>query len=328
MQDFFCFLTGLFNRVIWIRDSWDSRFNWILYALAGFFFLYMFIDFVCSLFSSSVIEQKPSESNQLIKKQRQKKNEELHTKRHSINARVVTKGSIPSYHNRPLQLRGRIYVLSYFVSTSRQSWDINSTRQIKESISQAENWLIGQASNYGVKDLFFTNGYYGDCSDGYTTWRFHCPRYSDNYEYEHSFLQDLIREEGFASLDAFASWAKAKYQCRQCVVMCFVRTSGRCHAWMGATQFPIVFNYAWYPEGKQNLMPGTIAHELLHAIGGAVDLYRRKDYPKSKSDAALRLYPDSVMVDDIRPLSELTIDEVNAWRVGIGVKREPWFDWF
>lgn len=319
-------LSDLLNFIIEIVEGWNPEFNWVLYAPVALLVLYQILDFVGSLV-------KPVGAGRDTRAIRQRPTKSQGTKyvapAKERPTRVVN-GVVPEpitpYISQKMQLRGSIYVLSYFVSTSMQSWDVDSTGRVKESIRLAEEWLEQQASKWGSK-VSFQNGYFGDCSDGYTTWRYHCPKITDSYEYEYDFLMELIRNQGFQSLEGFANWAKAKYHCQQCIVMCFVRTSGRSHAWHGDNLFPLVYNYAWYQRGKREIVPGTIAHELLHVFG-AIDLYSRAGYPKKKSDTAQCMYPNSIMIDDKHPLSELDIDEVNAWHVGIGPKREEWFGWF
>ena len=75
------------------------------------------------------------------------------------------------------------------------------------------------------------------------------------------------------------------------------------------------------------LYAATVAHEILH-LCGAWDFYEEKGIQdKEHASKAEKLFPKSIMLHESKDIYSCQLDEVTAWLVGIGSKKD-WYVWF
>lgn len=222
--------------------------------------------------------------------------------------------------------RGRFYVLNLFVSSGNRLWTLPKMNDIQHKLEVAERWIKGEVARYGVYDLDFANEYLYEGPNGTTPWREQIPVLGWAYEPKYELAESMARHLTGRSIFELALIGMRKYQAAQFALVLFLEYDARSHCSHGNNYLPIVLNYARDETGNYELSSGTIAHELLHSIGGAIDLYPRDGYPQVKSDRAEQLYPNSIMINghDIRGKM---LDEVNAWHIGVGAYKYG-FDWF
>ena len=219
-------------------------------------------------------------------------------------------------------------MLAVFVSTTQNHWDRPSVAQVERQILESQRWIMSQASRYGCHDIAFFNATLGGCYDGYTTWLYHHPTFSDTIERKIGFINEALTVNRLAPLYQLAENECLRNNCTQFHVLVFSKSAGHCHAYspwlVNNRPFDIAFLYDRYKGITLHL--GTICHEMIHLFGGA-DLYRRSGFPIQKEDYVRRYFPDSIMLEDkVDTLSSKQIDPYNAWLMGIAPKQAD-FDW-
>jgi len=222
--------------------------------------------------------------------------------------------------------RGRFYVLNLFVSSGNRIWTPTKVKDTKHKLEVAEKWIQKEVAGYGVTDLDFANEYLYEGPDGKAPWREQLPEMGYSYQAKYELAESMARHLTGYSIVELARKGMRRYHASQFALVLYLECDGRSHCCSPSNYLPIVLNFARAEDGESELNSGTIAHELLHSIGGAIDLYSRAGYPRVKSDRAEQYYPDSIMLHSSNIRSR-TLDEVNAWCIGVGPYRRG-FEWY
>jgi len=232
----------------------------------------------------------------------------------------------PNYAGSAVSLPGKSYVLTVFVSENE--WDEAEKQALFKQVLQAQEWLKSEAGRYGHA-VSFENNTIGLTDD---------PIMLDSIPlgtgtiYK-EIVSTAVQRMGHSTNVKFVDWVTANTSSDNCVVLIIANTSGRA--------FAIPFNqylvketyylessivYKKYENGS-NVFSSTIAHELLH-LYGAKDLYNVDGFHQEQEDKARELFPNDIMLRTNSKLSDLVIDPLTAWRIGLSDHVEEWYDWF
>jgi len=222
------------------------------------------------------------------------------------------------------ELRGKIYVLSCFISESHDRWSKDQKIQILSETNKGMNWISAQSKKYGV-DLNFQYGCFGIDEDiefngierGGATGR------EDNLV-----IEKVLRKAGYTSSLNFYNWVLSNTDCDQVHVLIFVKGNGNGYAMPYSTDMGD-YNFV---EGailyeKDPIISGSIAHETLH-LYGAWDLYHNFSQSVEKEESARRMLPGSIMLEITRNINNSNIDELTSWLIGWNRTQKNWYMWF
>ncbi len=232
------------------------------------------------------------------------------------------------------QLNGRVFVLSLFIGSSIP-WRKDEIHRLNDSVIEAEQWLMQQALRYG-KNVQFHN--YSHGTDG-NLFMSNIPTSSSSSR-ARTYWNEMLKRVGWKDGKEVMHWARQNAGCNQSMVLVFANTQGRsyaCQAAASSNRRPTIDSLEacclLRPAENTLATPATIAHEMLHLFG-AWDLYKYYldvDNNHDDTNRAMRaeqMFPNSIMLRTNLPLSQLVIDEVNAWLVGLKEEGKDWYRWF
>lgn len=237
------------------------------------------------------------------------------------------RGSAPS-------LSGRICIVEYFINERGDGWTESERNTATSKVYEAEAWLKDKAVEYGTEVEFVTVSYGKNyCVDN-------IPGYSDEDDKNDKLLNKVFRSLNWTDHEAFVKHMREKYECDGVVILVMAKAVGRSwacpytrsHEEYGKTQNfaegAIIFNTKRFRDGSTApLYAATVAHEILH-LCGAWDFYEEKGIQdKEHASKAEKLFPKSIMLHENKDIYSCQLDEVTAWLVGIGSKKD-WYVWF
>lgn len=212
------------------------------------------------------------------------------------------------------QLKGKIYVLSVFVSD--KEWSKKQKKVVLDKVLEAEKWLKKSARKYG-SNIEFKNGRLGWDKTLIMNPK---PKDYDSGELSTYLVHDVVRKLGFAQPQDVITWAKEKVGADQVVVMIFVDGPGRGYAMPyseGSTKRMLEGAVLFCDSSlEQPVRPASIAHEILHLFG-AWDLYETDATSKKMEDRAKDDFPGEIMGRSPYNISDAVMSDLTAWRVGI-----------
>ena len=192
---------------------------------------------------------------------------------------------------------------------------------------EATDWLVAQARRYGVT-IDFDGGHFGLNEDikldyiGYGTG-------SGNENVQ--MVSNVLLKIGYTSPMQFYNWAMANTKCDNVIVLIFTKGSGVSYAmaYGNGMNSELYFTegvmiYERYSNGLE-LLPATIAHELLHVFG-AWDLYETFRQTRRAEELARIHFPNSIMLRIAYNINDLIVDQLTAWRIGWNTNPEPWYN--
>jgi hypothetical protein len=224
-------------------------------------------------------------------------------------------------------LRGDVYVLKCFISDSSNEFEIEEKTDIVNKYHKAVDWITSQAHNYDVP-VRFEGGTFGLDADI----KLDNISYGPGTEHDNAaMVSRTLKKIGYSNSLAFYSWVRDNTDCYNAIVLIFVKGRGKCYA---IPYFSTRLNRELYfvegamlYEKQQNgidLVPATIAHEILHLFG-AWDLYETPYQTKLNETVAKETFPNSVMFRVAHNINKLEIDPLTAWLIGWNDEPEPWF---
>ena len=227
-------------------------------------------------------------------------------------------------------MKGNIYILSCFISDSNNEWSYEEKMDIINKYHQALNWLKNQALRYNVT-VNFEGGNFGLNTDIKLT----------NIEYgsgsgneDVNMVSRVLKKIGYDNSLSFYNWVIGNTNCRNALVLIFVKGKGTGYAMAFETKdmneedyfVEGVMLYESYLNGYK-LASSSIAHEILHLFG-AWDFYKTFQQTQDREDKAKELFPNSIMLRTSFNINELYIDDVTAWLIGWKSNTETWYEWF
>lgn len=212
------------------------------------------------------------------------------------------------------KLRGRIYVLSVFVSTGE--WSGAEKNKLFEEVKQAEAWLKKQAARYG-SSISFVNGNYGLSNTVRVNQLPNDAETGDRWSHN---VRNVMNAVGWSNANDFVDWAKQNEKVDHVVLLVFCNGKGRSYAlpYVENSDRSFLEGAILFKESTRGSVTraSTIAHEMLHLFG-AWDLYKEDDRPQKMQDKVNSEYPNEIMVTTHQDIGKYNMSELTAWRVGI-----------
>jgi hypothetical protein len=194
------------------------------------------------------------------------------------------------------ELSGKIYILSIFITTKKEKWTYEDKTDLIACQLKAQDWLISNASHYGV-DISFENGFYGVKNDLYVD---KIKGIDQLYENRLDWVNSILTTIGYSSPLEFLDKLKFTKDCSNALAIIYANEKGRSYAVpyntdMNKTKYFFEGCVCYRYSQGHLLCSATIAHEILHLFG-AWDLYYEKGrYDKKKANKAWELYPKDIM---------------------------------
>ena len=209
-------------------------------------------------------------------------------------------------------LKGKTYSLLFFLSDEQSEWSYIEKQRIVQQITDAEIWLVEQASKYN-HTLQFEHGFFGWDQDIHFG---NMPQGNRSGKEDVFLTNKIIQKVGYTSQSQLMEHIPAD----NIQLLFLFKRDGVSYA------FPYSPNVAdeFFLEGmsiyhrfneKTPQCTSCIAHEMLHLFG-AWDLYQSFQTTKAQEDQAKKQFPNSIMLRTSYNIDELSIDPVTAWRIG------------
>lgn len=210
-------------------------------------------------------------------------------------------------------LKENTYILCVFVSEKDES-SIKKFSEIKNNIRSACEWIQKEAYKYNVTTKFSV-GIKSNNGAPYLM------EHIGTFDKEPNSISEILRIIGYNDPIDFYKWCRTEKKASNILVLAICNKIGRSYACPMFKQdhltnfvegaFLLNTSYCDVPS------PSSIAHEILHCFG-AIDLYEEQ-IGTAKYKEALRLYPNSIMMRTTtdNSFSNLEIDELTAWFVGL-----------
>ncbi|HEY4788890.1 MAG TPA: hypothetical protein VIH57_22730 [Bacteroidales bacterium] len=226
-----------------------------------------------------------------------------------------------------IELKGKIYILSVFITTPGKTWTYDEKTDLLTSQFKAQDWLKQQAKLYGA-DISFENGFYGLKSDIVVD---EIKSIKELYEARQDWVYQVLTKIGYSSPLEFLERLKNTKDCANALVIIYANQSGRSYAVPYSTgrnkekyffEGCTVYRKDTY---YQYTCGATIAHEILHLFG-AWDLYKRDKTDKERAKKADALFHNDIMIGGTCDLESLKITRLTAWLVGLWKYKEDVFE--
>ena len=230
-------------------------------------------------------------------------------------------------------LRGDTYILSCYISDSRNTWSSDEKRRINNKYHEALDWLKNQARKYNV-GVNFEGGLFGFDADIKLNDIVYWSGSGLENPFDSRIVSRVLKQIGYRDGLSFYDWAKQNKKVDNSLVLIFIKGRGTSYA----LQYPKGGNkdlfftegvalYERYYGVDMELTSASIAHEILHLFG-AWDLFRTYEQAQDREDKARQMFSNSIMLRVSNIINELYVDEVTAWLVGWKSDPEPWYEWF
>ncbi|CAH0994929.1 hypothetical protein EMA8858_01044 [Emticicia aquatica] len=227
------------------------------------------------------------------------------------------------------KLEGKVYTLSCFISGPDDEWSYDEKTEVLKKLDEAHQWLVSQAAKSGVA-LAFEGGNFGLKKDIKLE---QIERGTASGNEKTDLVSVVLKQIGYKNPLSYYEWVKTNTKCRNTQVIIFTKGKGNGYAMPSSTEMnkELYFVegailYEKYLDG-QELVPSSIAHEILH-IYGAWDLYKTFAQTQERENRARKLFPNSVMLRTSYDSNELEVDEVTAWLIGWNDTPKDWYEWF
>ena len=220
---------------------------------------------------------------------------------------------------------GSTYVLTVFISET--DWKEEDKRKLYTKITEAEDWLKAQAALYG-KTITFKNGNFGLKKT--IIWK-NIPSGTGSGLEPVDWISETLQKVGYANSLAFYNQIKKQTKCDNVLVLILAGKKGRGYSMQYSSDMDRAkyfvegsILYSQFEDG-QPLFSSAVAHEFLH-LYGAWDLYQTFEQTKDHADKARKLFPDDIMLRISTRITDLKIDRLTAWLIGLNPKEEPEFE--
>lgn len=226
-------------------------------------------------------------------------------------------------------LDGSVFTFTCFVSAINNAWTNSEKDSIGKMISEAQIWLVGQATKNGVI-LSFTNSNEELVDDRIYA---NIIRNQNDVIERSKILFQIQQELGFTRKFSILDYMYDSTSCTKLNLLVFVKAKGTSYSLpyrigmnkvKNFVEGSILFNQY---ESGQKLIPSTIAHELLH-LYGAWDFYQTFAQTKDRQDKANELFPNSIMLHTYSNINDNDIDELTSWLIGWNKHEQNWYRWF
>ncbi len=220
---------------------------------------------------------------------------------------------------------GSTYVLTVFISETE--WKPEDKRKLYTKLYEAEDWLKAQAALYG-KTITFKGGTFG--FDKTVIWK-NIPSGTGSGAEPVGWISETLQKVGYRNSLEFYTRIKKETKCDNVLVLILANKKGRGYSMQYSREMErdkyfvegsILYNQF---EDGQPLFSAAIAHEFLHLFG-AWDLYKTFEQTQDHAAKARKLYPDDIMLRISTKITDLKIDRLTAWLVGLNAKEEPDFE--
>jgi hypothetical protein len=227
-------------------------------------------------------------------------------------------------------LRGKVHVVNVFISDDRKGWDKEEKLSVLKGQDYGLKWVQRQVRNYlPESDLEFAVSTLGLEKDIKTDKIYS----SIDPHVDVSVSAWALYWAGYSSTQHFYDSIKAIDNADNVLVMLFANKTGRGYAQPSGTSNS---ESPWFLEGTMmyannydgsGLSIGTIVHEMLHLFG-AWDIYNSNLQTAEVERNSRNIFPNSIMLQSHDLITQLTIDKLTAWCVGITDKYFGWYDFF
>lgn len=216
-----------------------------------------------------------------------------------------------------VELKGKIYILSIFVTSGKKEWSYNEKIAITARQLEAQEWLTKQAQEYNT-ELSFENGFYGVKTDIVVN---KIVAFEDSDSARFDWVYYILTKIGYSSPLEFLERLKVTKDCDNAVVIIYPNQAGRSFAVPYNTDYDkekFFFEgcVAYRSYKSQPLNATTIAHEILHLFG-AWDLYQEDRKDAKRSGKAWELYPKDIMYIMPKYIDDVKLGILTAWLVGL-----------
>ena len=229
-------------------------------------------------------------------------------------------------------LNGKVKVIDIFVSDDKKGWSDEDKKMALAKQEYGHRWVQKQALQYNPEsNLEFNVSVIGEEHDIKVK-----EIYASRTPGGINLIPWILPAIGYTSARRFYDSIMAADSSDNAFVTIFAKKRGRAFSqplWYLVDKRSERFLEAniVYTEGYGDdiLNVGTIVHEMLHLFG-AWDIYSDKTsgqtYEVQKN--AIAVFGSSIMINNNKPITELNIDKMTAWTVGLTNTYLGWFDFF
>ncbi len=229
-------------------------------------------------------------------------------------------------------LTGKVKVIDIFVSDDKKGWSDEDKKMALAKQEYGHRWVQTQARQYNPEsNLEFNVSVIGEAHDIKVK-----EIYASRTPGGINLIPWILPAIGYTSARHFYDSLMTADSSDNVFVMIFAKKIGRAFSqplWYKVSKNSERFLEATivYTEGygDEILNVGTIVHEMLHLFG-AWDIYSDKTSGQTSvvQKNAVAVFGNSVMIDNNKTITELNIDKLTAWTVGLTNTYLGWFDFF
>lgn len=228
------------------------------------------------------------------------------------------------------QLKGEIQSLYCFVETEDSPWTTDVKTEVLSSLTQAQQWIIAQASTWNIPVQFAT----ADLLNGKNLKLPKINSGTGSGQERVDWVSEITKKTGYGNARKAYRKLSKKYKNDNIYLIIFAHADGISYAMRFAKGLSKrkyflegILLYQRYDNGTEMPVPAVLAHESLH-LYGAWDLYTTYAQTPEKHAKATELYPNDIMLRVNNDLSSLKADKLTAWLIGWNKNKEDIFEWF
>ncbi len=206
-------------------------------------------------------------------------------------------------------LIGEVYLFSLFIDTEEEDWEEEEINYYYTQLLESEAWLTDQATYYD-QVLSFENDYFIDNKQ-----QIYLNDIRRGQSAKRTVNKALV-ELGYDDFEDFLEKTNFDFSKNRLKMVFFVKKKDRSHAinYFSNKDLDIAIVYCKSTYGRMT-NHHVISHEILHQFG-AWDLYNGESQSAEFAEKAIKLYPNSIMINVWRNRDNLEVDELTAWRIG------------
>jgi len=217
-------------------------------------------------------------------------------------------------------LIGEVYFLTLFVETHNGYWEDEEKEHYYKELLKGQTWIIENGKKYDQRIIFNNEHFLFNQSEIYI---------SNLEEFEpRELYNEVLDKLSYQNSYHFINSNNVKLHPNKLRILLFIKSETRKHGfdYWAKEKSPIIKVYC---SNTYGLMTDgyKISHEILHHFG-AWDLCYGDSQSLEKANKAKALYPKSIMTKQVTWDSEVTIDELTAWRIGWNYKKREEFNQF
>ncbi len=229
-------------------------------------------------------------------------------------------------------LQGKVRVVNCFVSTESRSWKAKEKNKVIKMEEKGFEWIISSAEQLKIKaDLSFSVSNIGMDEDIRLT---KIESSQEPKTLNVNWVPLVLNKAGYSNLSEFYDSIRIFDQVDNICILIFAKSAGRSYAQPSNSNNKRSIRFlegaVIYSDGMigfKEINSALIMHEMLHLFG-ARDIYISKGFDPDFEKIVKSTLWNSIMVDDLKHIDFLELDQLTTWCIGWSHTYWSWYDLF